>query len=188
MSVVPFRVAFIVASGVLVMSITWIVVAWPSIDGFLLFLASVAVAAVYAIWPVAQTYAEGSVRRDAVVLRRILLPRKVIAITEFDNAVVIPEVTTLSSGGKASERVLLRKGDKKVVAFALLRGEFANQLRMRDIPMIVDWERLSARRARKRYPGVINLVELVWWVPLLLAPVLIFLIWMLIDSSRQFVL
>lgn len=165
MSIFAARVALGFAALVLVISAIWTAITWPSISGFAVVMGIVAAVAILVSVPMIGAFVEASVRRDSVVLRRALLPRRTISFADFDDALVISKLTLASRyGAKPVERVVLRKAEKRIAAFTTRRGNFAAQLRMRDVPLVVEQEQLSPLQAQRRYPGSVRSFERFTWI------------------------
>ncbi|MGW8484399.1 hypothetical protein ACWGJP_14800 [Microbacterium sp. NPDC055903] len=166
MSVRAGRVFLGITAAVFVGSVIWFVVAsmlYGAISGASAAPIAVTVAALVGFGVGAMMFArfaEAHVEAEQLIIRRVLGAPRRLPIAGIDTMVVVEDLHLPSRSGAASVlRLVLRAGDRTLLAFTPSDGGLVQRLSALGIPMETFSEPVTPRQLAQRYPGSVSPAE-----------------------------
>ncbi|MGO1497593.1 MAG: hypothetical protein ACTIKK_07790 [Agrococcus casei] len=180
MSIRAGRVFLAFAGVLLVASLTWIGIVWfiadavpgdfvaPSLIGFVALVLLVVGALTFS------QFVEVSVGPDRITVRHVVGARRSVLLSEIDEVVLLQRLVLPGRGGvSAVPRVLLRHGDRTVLAFTPQERGVVEMLASHGLQSTVVSEPLTPIQASRRYPRSVSVGELLGgpmlWAALVIA-------------------
>ncbi|WP_140400717.1 hypothetical protein [Gulosibacter sp. 10] len=175
------------AVGVVCFALAWSelgpwqpVAVWPAV------LALLAFAGLAAGAPMFSRFAEAWIDSEAVVIRRVLGPRRAVPLSGIEEVVLLRSLRLPSrTGASSAPRVVLRGEGRTIAAFSPRSADLVPELGRRGLVLAVVDDPLTPFAAARRYPKSVGFAELLvqpfaWGA--IVFPILI-IVWVVCDAA-----
>jgi len=133
--------------------------------------------------PLFSRFVDASIERDALVVRSVLRPRRVLALEDIAEVVVIESLLLPARSATSVQRLVVRMRAGGVMAVTVRDAGLGARLRARDVVVSVDSEPLAPGQAARRYPGASSawerILDVMMWAAVIV-PVIV-VIWLLVS-------